>query len=39
VRRYNTQFFLNQVYDFGEKCDHDDNIDCINSAFNVYKYI
>ena len=39
VRRYNTQFFLNQVYDFGEKCDHDDNIDCVNSAFNVYKYI
>ena len=39
VRRYNTEKFLAQIYDFGKKCEHDDNIDCINSAYNVYKFI
>lgn len=39
VRRYNTEKFLAQVYEFGKKCEHDDNIDCINSAYNVYKFI
>lgn len=39
VRRYNTDKFLSQIYEFGKKCEHDDNIDCINSAYNVYKFI
>lgn len=30
--------FLKQVYDFGEKCEHDDNIDAVNSAWLAYKY-
>lgn len=39
VRRYNTDKFLSQIYEFGKKCEHDDNIDCVNSAYNVYKFI
>lgn len=39
VARANTERFLAQVYEFGEKCDHDDNIDCVNSANNIYKYL
>ena len=31
--------FLSQVYEFGEKCDHDDNIDAVNSAINVLKAV
>lgn len=30
--------FLEQVYEFGEKCEHDDNIDAVNSALKIYKY-
>lgn len=29
--------FLSQVYEFGEKCDHDDNIDAVNAALKIYK--
>lgn len=31
------QEFLEQVYTFGEKCEHDDNIDAVNSAITVLK--
>ena len=30
--------FLEQVYSFGKKCDHDDNIDAVNSALKIYKF-
>lgn len=30
--------FLEQVYEFAEKCEHDDNIDAVNSALKIYKY-
>lgn len=33
----NTKSFLAQVYDFGEKCEHDDNIDAVNSAWMAHK--
>jgi len=29
--------FLSQVYEFGEKCEHDDNIDAVNAALKIYK--
>ena len=30
--------FLDQVYEFAEKCDHDDNADALNSSYNMQKY-
>lgn len=30
--------FLEQVYTFAEKCEHDDNIDAINSSFNMQRW-
>lgn len=31
--------FLLQIYDFGEKCEHDDNIDAVASALRVLKFL
>lgn len=31
--------YMEQVYQFREKCEHDDNIDAINSCFNAYKWV
>lgn len=33
-----TDGFLLQVYEFGESCKHDDNIDAVNSAYMAYKF-
>ena len=30
--------YLQQVYDFGERCLHDDNIDAVNSLWLAYRY-
>ena len=30
--------FLEQVYTFAEKCEHDDNIDALNSSFNLQRW-
>ena len=30
--------FFEQVFDFSEKCEHDDNIDCMNTALQILKY-
>lgn len=30
--------FLVQVYEFSEKCEHDDNIDAINSSYNLQRW-
>lgn len=30
--------YLQQVYEFGQKCLHDDNIDAVNSAWCLYKW-
>lgn len=30
--------FLQQVYEFAKKCEHDDNIDAVNSAWMVLQY-
>jgi phage terminase large subunit-like protein len=30
--------YLQQVYQFDRKCEHDDNIDAVNSALNYYKW-
>lgn len=30
--------FLVQVYEFGEKCEHDDNIDAVNSSYNLQRW-
>ena len=30
--------YLEQVYTFAEKCEHDDNIDAINSSFNMQRW-
>lgn len=30
--------YLEQVYTFAEKCDHDDNIDALNSSFNLQRW-
>ena len=30
--------YLEQVYQFAEKCEHDDNIDAINSSFNLQRW-
>ena len=39
VDRPKLQGFLAQVYDFSEKCDHDDNIDAINSLVTCYNFL
>lgn len=31
--------YLAQVFDFEQKCEHDDNIDAINSAYNAHKIL
>lgn len=31
--------YLQQVYEFAKKCEHDDNIDCVNSAWTVLEYL
>lgn len=31
--------FLQQVYEFAKKCEHDDNIDAVNSAWMVLQYL
>lgn len=31
--------YLKQCYDFDKKCEHDDNIDAINSAYNAHKLL
>lgn len=31
--------YLRQVYEFSDKCAHDDNIDAINSAFEIYRLL
>lgn len=33
------QPFLNQMYEFSSKCEHDDNIDAVNSAWTAGVYI
>lgn len=30
--------FLEQVYTFAEKCDHDDNVDALNSSYNMQRW-
>ena len=30
--------FLEQVYAFAEKCEHDDNVDALNSSFNLQRW-
>ncbi|KAK6027557.1 hypothetical protein OSTOST_06404 [Ostertagia ostertagi] len=30
--------FLEQVYTFAEKCEHDDNVDALNSSFNLQRW-
>lgn len=30
--------FLSQVYEFAKKCEHDDNIDAVNSAWMILQY-
>lgn len=30
--------YLEQVYDFSEKCEHDDNIDAVNSSYNMQRW-
>lgn len=30
--------YLEQVYTFAEKCDHDDNVDALNSSFNLQRW-
>ena len=30
--------FFEQIFDFSEKCEHDDNIDCMNTALQILKY-
>ena len=30
--------YLEQVYTFAEKCEHDDNVDAINSSFNLQRW-
>lgn len=38
VNNERTDGFLLQVFEFGEKCEHDDNIDAVNSAYLAHKY-
>lgn len=37
VNNERTDEFLEQVYTFEEKCEHDDNIDCVNLAYGHLK--
>ena len=37
VRTPSLPAFMEQVYDFDEKCEHDDNADALNSAYNLQK--
>lgn len=30
--------YLGQVYEFAEKCEHDDNVDALNSSYNMQKW-
>lgn len=30
--------FLNQVYDFDERCEHDDNVDALSSSYDLQMY-
>ena len=30
--------YLEQVYTFAEKCDHDDNVDALNSSYNMQRW-
>lgn len=39
VDRPKLQGYLSQVYDFGENCEHDDNIDAVNSLVTCYNYL
>ena len=34
----NNRAFLDQVYTFAEKCEHDDNVDALNSSFNLQRW-
>lgn len=34
----NNKEYLRQVYAFDRKCEHDDNIDAVNSLYNCYKW-
>lgn len=34
----NNTDYLKQVYTFSQKCEHDDNIDAVNSVYNAYKW-
>lgn len=33
-----TDDYLKQIYDFSERCEHDDNIDAVNSAWLAHKF-
>lgn len=35
----NNRAFVEQVYDFGEKCEHDDNVDALVSSYNMQVYL
>lgn len=39
LKKENLGAFLDQVYDFSEKCEHDDNIDAVNSSYNLQKML
>lgn len=39
VDSYKMGDFLAQVYEFSAKCEHDDNIDAVNSAWQVLQFI
>ena len=39
VDRAGLQGYLSQIYDFSEKCDHDDNIDAVNSLVTCYNFL
>lgn len=30
--------FMSQVYEFDTKCEHDDNVDALNTSYNIQKY-
>ena len=38
VRNGELPEFLDQVYTFDTRCEHDDNIDAVNSSYNLQKY-
>lgn len=39
VRHLGLDEFMSQIYDFDERCDHDDNIDAVNSSYNLQTQI